>query len=231
MAADLTVLERSLLRRSRLSAALGLVGFVLIASAIGYSAWQLRVVREQTRDARTALRDATDQLAGMQATLDQRKREIAEADARLEQQARRIKEQQDLLGQIGLQLSRKEVSAAAKVSAATQAFAGQAPAPDTRRVYVQIRSQEQVPLYSRAAASLTDAGFRVPPVQVLSKHGPGRTEIRYFHRADEALANEAWKVAVTSLGAPVELHYVSGFEKSPLVPRGQLELWVSANAR
>src|SRR5262249_53903659 len=113
------------------------------------------------------------------------------------------------------------------VSAAKNLIVESEPASSrvTPRIFIHIRSKEQISEANALAAKFKSKGYSVPRAEILVNTGPARPEIRYFHKTDEE-ANEAKDLAA-DVGTEVRARYIQGYENSPLVKPRQFELWLA----
>lgn len=99
--------------------------------------------------------------------------------------------------------------------------------PIDPRVYFHIRQETQRESAQIIGKSVSENAFVVPGVQKLS-FGPTNTELRYFRRTEKDEA-EAIGVIIRSLGVPVNVVYVAGYEQSRSIRQRHYELWFSEN--
>ncbi|WP_176060954.1 hypothetical protein [Paraburkholderia sp. BCC1876] len=203
----------ALAKSSRQAAFLSAIGFVLIGVAIALCIYGLYVLEGKVRLAEAQLR--TLQSTSIQLTAD-----IAGERAEYVRL-------QSVLDRARLQLGTGDTDAAGKTLAAPIAVNGaETVAP---RVYIQIRSDTQRPLYERLAGVFRESHIVVPAPELLEK-GPNETEVRYFRKVDEKVAGELADTVRKITDGIVQVRYVSGYEDSPLVKPHQLELWLGPKA-
>lgn len=92
------------------------------------------------------------------------------------------------------------------------------------RVYLHVRNSEQKERATEIASILTNNGFAVPGIQVLSE-GPNTSELRYFRKREEEYARAALELIKDFV--EVKLMYVPGYESSTKIRDRHFEVWLS----
>lgn len=93
------------------------------------------------------------------------------------------------------------------------------------RVYIHVRSEEQMPAAQKLEAELEKRGFVVPAINN-RKAGPAASELRFFRPAEEEKAREIMGV-LNEARADAKLVPVSGYEESKGIRLNHFELWLA----
>ncbi|MDQ0464950.1 hypothetical protein QO010_002734 [Caulobacter ginsengisoli] len=212
-AVDLAAHAEALGRRSRLTGAVTLLGGALMFGAIGASAWGVYSLQTETRrlEAQKArLKADIDALTRTKSTLQS---ELATS--------------QDSLAKAATALQAGDVPRAQQAIDTGQAAA---PPAGVARVFFQLRSDDQVPLYRSCGAVLARAGYRVPNYEMLPNAGPRRSEIRYYHKAEAARAAALARILGSCGAGPMTPVYIRRFENSGRVKPLVFEAWLAPGA-
>ena len=180
---------------------------VVLAILIGFATYQLADVQKKIHN--------------LNSDLKKKKRTLADVNAELTQK-------QDLLASISHKLGTGQVPAAREeLQKAESGLSKIIP-----RVFIHIRSKEQLDISKKITEMLRTKGYNVPRADILVDQGPGQTEVRYFH------SDEDKEAADIALGLSKELNLtdakskpIRGFETSPLVKPRQFEIWLGPGAR
>jgi hypothetical protein len=97
------------------------------------------------------------------------------------------------------------------------------------RVYIHVRSKEQVAKSKVISQRLRGAGYKVPETEILVDKGPTMREVRFFHKGEQEEAKKIVQILGQAGVAAVEPKYITGNEHSPLVKPHQFEVWFSVN--
>lgn len=196
-------------RRSRRAAMIAAIGFVLIAGVIGGSIFEIGRLT-------TAIAKRHAELGAADLQLKAKQGAIVQAEARL-------RSAQDALSKTAFQIE------TGQVNAAKQTLAQSAPlrtAPDIGRVFFQIRSQNQRPIFQTCAKLLIQTGYHVPAVELVPDRGPTTANVRYFHSADRPEAIRLSSVLKQCIGSDISAVSVGGYEGSTLIKPRQFEVWL-----
>jgi hypothetical protein len=146
--------------------------------------------------------------------------ELAAKQTQLRQVEEEIARQQDLLASVQQKLGTGSVDDA-KELILTADLSNQV----TPRIYIQVRSKEQLDIAHALAQNFKAKGYAVPKAEILVNQGPKKTEVRYFHRTNEE-KEEATRIA-GDIGPEVTAQFIPGSENSPLVKPRQYEVWLA----
>jgi hypothetical protein len=99
----------------------------------------------------------------------------------------------------------------------------------TDRVYLQYAFDSQLPLAKRIQTAIAAAGYTAPGVEKVGAKAPAHNEVRYFRDVDLTDAQSIANVVKTLVNDGVNTAAFAN--QNNLVPTGQFELWLAANAR
>lgn len=101
--------------------------------------------------------------------------------------------------------------------------------PIGRRLYLHIARESDRAATRAMVPRLEKAGFIVPGIELV-KNTPRASDVRYFHREDEAAARKAADVLADSGLRGVQTRFVEGFEASEKIRPRHYEAWLSLDA-
>ena len=186
------------------------VAAVMLTILIGFATYRLADVQRQV----SRLTDETKKLNGDIAT---KKEELNRVSADLSHK-------QELLASVSLKLGTNNVDDAKKELATSEAAASSKIIP---RVFVHVRSKDQISLSKQIAEMLRAKGYSVPRAEILVDKGPPQTEVRYFHGDEDKEATAiALDLAKQMNLTDAKAKSIRGFETSPLVKPRQFEIWL-----
>jgi hypothetical protein len=215
--------EQRAARRRQVTAVLGVL-LVAALGGLGAAVWQWRIAESE----RAALKLQVERADGLQRAgtlalqaVDELKQKTPETSPGVapSQQAAQLQygAQTELAAsnRIGSYGSKEDPAANVPVQTST------------RRVYVQVRSEEEANRARRLFMPLLrKAGFVTPRPEVLAL-GPATTEVRYFRTAEQDGAREVVRV-LGEAGVPgVQARYVQGFEDSKRIRENHFEVWLA----
>ncbi len=100
------------------------------------------------------------------------------------------------------------------------------PAQVAPRLYIQVLSQAELSRARSLAPPIEQAGFVVPPPEVVST-GPSGNEVRYFRTAERPKADQIVDLLTKAGVASTLAVYVQGYEDSRRISPGHFELWLA----
>jgi hypothetical protein len=230
--------EQKAVRRRQVTVVLGvLLAFAI--SALGLAVWQWRAAaaaQQRAEDERAQLKDQIERTEAAQ-----RAAALAlQASDELRANAEAYTQQTPDVGPRTAppaQVSQLQYSAQTELAASNRIgsyaskgdSAGDVPsqAAPARRVYLQVRSDQEADRARQVFMPLLrSAGYVVARPEVLPI-GPDTTEVRYFRPTEQSGAREVARI-LRDAGVPkVQVRYVQGFENSKKIRENHLEVWLA----
>jgi len=217
--------EASLARTSRRGALISLAGFVIVLVALLGGGAALRKVQAQLSSLEVQRSSLEQAIETKRAKITELNRDTERLQAETEQLTKardnarqELASKDDTLDRVALQLAANSPATAREVLA-------QQKSTDThthQRLFIEIRSKDQVPLYERCA-ELLRPDVEVPPWELVTT-GPASAQMRYFHAEDKDEAEKIASKVEGVIGYQPKTLLVRGYD---LVPRLHLELWFS----
>ena len=216
--------EQRAARRRQLTAALGVL-LVLALGGLGVAIWQWRVAERE----RAALKQQIERSEGLE-------RAGTLALQAYEQLKQKTPPEAASTGAYSSQASELQYSAQTELAASNRIGSyGSKEDPgaivptqtSSRRVYVQVRSDDQADrVRKRLLPLLRRAGFVTARPEVLAV-GPATTEVRYFRTTEQDGAKDVVKVLQDTGLSNIQVRYVQGFEDSKRIRANHFEVWIA----
>jgi hypothetical protein len=208
---------KALARSSRRAAVYSVVGGVIVVAALVGSAWQVAHLQTQRGALKTEIVQLEKKKTELQKTRDDLLRDILALREANTQASRQIKRGETVQAQATLQ-----ASVAAPIPSVSAAEVARV---SVGRIYFQVRSDAQYAQFKTCAPALVSAGYKVPGAERMTI-GPKRTELRYFHAEEQAVAQKLQGELQTCLGQSVALSYA----KYPGINPLHFEVWMGPPA-
>lgn len=200
--------QTAALKTSKWSAILTLIGFVLVALAIGYSIAELGQLEKKKAELDRAIEDNEKQLTAKKAELQQLQSTLEYVRSKVE--AANVKSEQIDLAKTALEQVKYD------------------PQEVKPRVYIHVRDKAQVDTALKIGNALKKNGFIVPKEEILVDKGPAVTEVRYFRESEKALAEDISRLLREDLKLHgTRLSYIPGYETSKAIRPKHYEIWLS----
>jgi septal ring factor EnvC (AmiA/AmiB activator) len=200
-----------LVRASRRSALVGLLGLLVVILAGGYSYYELSSLQEQIEQKKS-------QLEGLNDELEEKKKQVDEVSKKLDEMSKKLDVLNSALYEVGTTNPGLAKQALNKAIESEPDAAGVLP-----RIYIHIRAESQRSRAKQVADRLREKGYVVPGIEILVNIGPSTTQVRYFRGSEEKRANEIVHILKELKVDDAEVKYIRGYETS--VRRGQYEIW------
>jgi hypothetical protein len=95
-----------------------------------------------------------------------------------------------------------------------------------KRVYIQIKNEDQRDLAKQIQTQLIAQGWVVPGIERVAVM-PSQSQVRYFHDGENEAAIQLKDLVVKQGLSNVEVKSIHGYENSPKVNFNQFELWIA----
>jgi hypothetical protein len=208
---------KTLAQNSRRAAIGSLVGGVIVVAALIGSAWQVAQLQTLRGDLEADIDKHQTEIVQLEKKKDALLRDILALREANTQASRQIKRGETVQAQATLQ-----ASVAAPIPSVSPAELARV---SVGRIYFQVRSDAQYAQFKTCAPALVSAGYKVPGAERMTI-GPKRTELRYFHAEEQAVAQKLQGELQTCLGQSVALSYA----KYPGINPLHFEVWMGPPA-
>lgn len=222
--------EARLLKRPWLDPRGVLIPF--LGAVIGLGSWyQANVTNRETAARATELDSKAKDLA-------QQNKDLTAQTDKLTQERDKLLEERNKL----LLITDQQRAQLATTGAGEQSFAAAVQKVDTIRsnlqaigeggdrkqlptLYVQVANDAQRREWLELRDVAKELGYVVPGIEVVGARAPGRTEVRYFHKTDQSVAEQLVDSLKSRKGTTAVARYVPGYEGR--TKPTTLELWVA----
>lgn len=202
--------HNKIVKSSKWSIILTIIGFLIVIVSIGYSALQLNSLEKEKDEKLKEIK----QLDSMKVNLE---KEISamQTEAKYYEEVLKIvhKENPDIVEKATDNPNVEQIQNEIKP-----------------RIYIHLQDTSQTNLAKKIANTLQQLGFLVPKAEILVDNGPTHTQVRYFRKKEQQEAEDI----VNILKKQYELNntitnYLSGYESSDRVRPRQYEVWLGKN--
>ena len=98
------------------------------------------------------------------------------------------------------------------------------------RIYIQITDENQRGSVQNYKKLLQSNNYKVPDIENVGNIKLSNTQLRYFRRSDEPLAQKVAKLLMKDGIKNIQVQYISGYESSTAMRPQHLELWFANDA-
>ncbi len=198
--------HKKVIKSSRTSIVLTIIGFLIVGASIGYSVLQLSNLEKEKKEKIGELKK-----------LDSTKSSLEKDISAMQTEAKYYEEVLKLVRQKNPDLVEKASNnpAVEKIQSEIKP-----------RVYIHLQDTSQSRIALQIANALQQLGFLVPKAEILVNKGPDHTQVRFFRKQEQKEADDLVNVLKEKYGLKNTMaNYLSGYERSDVVRPRQYEIW------